>query len=62
MCLQVDIWGVGIMAYDMLVGQPPFNTDEPNATVAAILGEEVEYPDFLSDEAVDFIDQVCALG
>lgn len=55
---QVDIWGVGIMAYDVLVGCPPFNSDEPNATVEAILLKEVEYPDLLSDDAVDFIDQV----
>ncbi|PNW73286.1 hypothetical protein CHLRE_14g626466v5 [Chlamydomonas reinhardtii] len=54
---KVDIWGVGVMAYDVLVGQPPFNTDDPNTTVEAILLREAEYPDYLSDDAVDFIDQ-----
>ena len=54
----MDIWGVGVMAYDVLVGQPPFNTDDPNTTVEAILLREAEYPDYLSDDAVDFIDQV----
>ncbi|GFR44358.1 hypothetical protein Agub_g5579 [Astrephomene gubernaculifera] len=54
---KVDIWGVGIMSYDVLVGSPPFNTDDPNTTVEAILLREAEYPDFMSDDAVDFIDQ-----
>ncbi|EFJ46542.1 hypothetical protein VOLCADRAFT_92959 [Volvox carteri f. nagariensis] len=54
---KVDIWGVGIMAYDVLVGTPPFNTDDPNTTVEGILMREAEYPDFMSDDAVDFIDQ-----
>ncbi|GLI67659.1 hypothetical protein VaNZ11_011910, partial [Volvox africanus] len=54
---KVDIWGVGIMAYDVLVGTPPFNTDDPNSTVEGILLREAEYPDFMSDDAVDFIDQ-----
>lgn len=45
---KVDSWSVGAILYHMLVGQPPFQEANVQHLFAAICGEEVNYPNFLS--------------
>lgn len=35
--LQVDVWAVGILAFELLVGKPPFEVDDEAHTVNMIL-------------------------
>ncbi|KAJ3614863.1 hypothetical protein NHX12_018433, partial [Muraenolepis orangiensis] len=43
----VDWWGLGVLIYEMLVGQPPFPGDEDEEVLDSIV-----YPCFLSTEAI----------
>lgn len=36
-CAQVDVWAVGILAFELLVGKPPFEVDDEARTVNMIL-------------------------
>ena len=36
-CTQVDVWAVGILAFELLVGKPPFEVDDEARTVNMIL-------------------------
>lgn len=57
---SVDIWSVGVMAYEFLTGTTPFYDKDQQATTEKILGGEFGFPDgiALSDEAKDFVRQL----
>ncbi|KAL6751406.1 kinase-like domain-containing protein [Haematococcus lacustris] len=57
---KADIWMLGVLTYDVLVGRPPFNCDSPNDTVQRILLTDPEFPEEVSDDAADFI--LCCLS
>ena len=52
---QVDVWAVGVLAYELMVGYAPFEQATRLATYEHILYNEPEYPPCLSDEAASFI-------
>jgi len=52
---QVDVWGLGVVAYELLVGATPFEDDERVETIQGILQSEPDIPEFLSQDARDFI-------
>ena len=52
---QVDIWAAGILAFELLVGQAPFEDKSRQATFNNIVGAEVEFPAGVSLEAKSFI-------
>jgi calcium-dependent protein kinase len=53
------MWSIGVIAYIMLVGSPPFHSKEVNNILRNILNKKVEYDteiwDKLSPEAADFV-------
>lgn len=53
--LPADIWCTGVLAYELLVGGPPFEADTKEATYTRILKMEPSLPPHLSPEAKDFI-------
>ncbi|KAM8933352.1 serine/threonine-protein kinase N3 [Pelodytes ibericus] len=49
----VDWWGLGVLIYEMLVGECPFPGDDEEEVFDSIVNEEVRYPRFLSSEAIN---------
>lgn len=54
----VDLWGVGVLTYEFLVGQPPFLTETYEETYNRIRKAKYKCPDFVSEGAKDFISKV----
>ncbi|KAG2499859.1 hypothetical protein HYH03_002150 [Edaphochlamys debaryana] len=55
---KVDIWATGILVFELLVGQPPFEVDDPKETARLILsGQATNYPVHISQYARDFVAQ-----
>ncbi|CAC5408209.1 PKN2 [Mytilus coruscus] len=49
---SVDWWGLGVLVFEMLVGESPFPGDDEEEVFDSIVNEEVRYPRFLSTEAI----------
>ncbi|XP_034141716.1 serine/threonine-protein kinase N isoform X2 [Drosophila guanche] len=48
----VDWWGLGVLIFEMLVGESPFPGDDEEEVFDSIVNDEVRYPRFLSLEAI----------
>lgn len=61
--MQVDVWAVGVLAYELLMGRPPFEHESRFHTVERILYQRVVFPIPISDLARDFIMRaLCKVG
>lgn len=54
---KVDLWSLGVLAYEFLVGQAPFE-DVPMMTMKRIARADMKVPSFVSPEAKDLIQKV----
>ncbi|XP_040053967.2 serine/threonine-protein kinase N2 [Gasterosteus aculeatus] len=55
---SVDWWGLGVLVYEMLVGESPFPGDDEEEVFDSIVNDEVRYPRFLSPEALSLIQKL----
>ncbi|KHJ39956.1 kinase domain protein [Trichuris suis] len=52
---SVDWWGLGVLIFEMLVGEPPFSGDDEEEIFDSIVNDDVRYPRFLSIEAISIM-------
>ena len=58
----VDWWGLGVLIFEMLVGESPFPGDDEEEVFDSIVNDEVRYPRFLSLESIAIMRRVCKLN
>lgn len=54
----VDWWGLGVLIFEMLVGESPFPGDDEEEVFESIVNDEVRFPRFLSLDSVAIIKRV----
>ena len=52
---SVDWWALGVLMYEMLAGQPPFEADNEDDLFESILHDEVLYPVWLTKDAISIL-------
>lgn len=57
----MDWWALGVLMYEMMAGQPPFEADNEDDLFESILHDDVLYPVWLSKEAVSILKAVSPL-
>eukprot|EP01080_Neovahlkampfia_damariscottae_P010207 gene10207-2627_t len=51
----VDLWTLGVLCYEFLVGQPPFLATDPQDTFKRIVNIDLRFPVHVSLDARDLI-------
>jgi len=54
----VDLWCLGVLCYEFLVGEPPFIAPTQEETFKRIKNVELQFPPFVSHEAQDLISRL----
>lgn len=55
---KVDLWSLGVLCYEFLVGKPPFETSTYQETYKRISRVEFTFPDFVPEGARDLISRL----
>jgi len=55
---SVDIWGLGVLMYEFLVGRPPFEAAGQHETYNRIMKADLSIPAHVSDTARDLLQQL----
>uniref|UniRef100_A0A0B6YNZ9 Aurora kinase n=1 Tax=Arion vulgaris TaxID=1028688 RepID=A0A0B6YNZ9_9EUPU len=54
----VDLWSLGVLCYEFLVGSPPFESEGHNETYKRICKVDLKFPDYVSEGARDLISKL----
>ncbi|XP_040837216.1 aurora kinase A isoform X2 [Ochotona curzoniae] len=55
---KVDLWSLGVLCYEFLVGKPPFEANTYQETYRRISRVEFTFPDFVTEGARDLISRL----
>ncbi|XP_040292465.1 aurora kinase A [Bufo bufo] len=55
---KVDLWSLGVLCYEFLVGKPPFEAETHQETYRRISKVEFRYPPYVSEGARDLISKL----
>ncbi|XP_015283971.1 PREDICTED: aurora kinase B-B-like, partial [Gekko japonicus] len=55
---KVDVWCIGILCYEFLVGHPPFESPSHSETYRRIVAVDLKFPTFVSEGARDLISKL----
>ncbi|AMD21372.1 HER093Wp [Eremothecium sinecaudum] len=55
---QVDVWALGVLTFELLVGSPPFEEESKELTYKRILKRDLVFPDHVTPEARHLISRL----
>jgi len=55
---SVDLWCLGVLTYEFLVGRPPFEMETTDETYERIIKVQYSYPDHVTEVPRDFVNRL----
>lgn len=61
---EVDFWAIGVIIYTLIIGRPPFETEDVKETYKRIQENKFSFPDhiYISEEGRDLIEKILVMN